>query len=126
MSNLGRKHDQAKPRWDLLPVGPVLDIVRVLTFGAGKYADDNWQHVPDARRRYYAAAMRHLTAWWDGERTDEETGISHLAHAGCCLLFLAWFERAAGTAQAEATPAQRDGDSRSAPLAKPDAVFANG
>jgi hypothetical protein len=28
--------------------------------------------------------------------------------------------------QADATPAQRDGDSRSAPLAKPDAVFANG
>jgi hypothetical protein len=88
----GRKDDEEKPRWDLLPLGPVEEVVRVLTFGAKKYADDNWQIVPNARRRYFAAAMRHLVAWMTGQRTDPETGYSHLAHSACCLLFLIWFD----------------------------------
>lgn len=88
----GVKFDGAKDRWDLLPWAETRDIVRVLTFGAGKYADNNWQQVPDPRARYFAAAQRHLFAWYYGEPLDPETGISHLAHANCCLLFLAWFD----------------------------------
>lgn len=88
----GFKADGEKDRFDLLPWREVRDIVRVLTIGARKYAPDNWQKVPDARRRYYAAAMRHLAARWLGERIDPETGLPHLAHAGCCLLFFAWFD----------------------------------
>ena len=37
--------------------------------------------------RYTSAALRHLFAHMDGEETDEETQLSHLAHAMCCLLF---------------------------------------
>ena len=51
----GRKDDAEKPRWDLLPWGPVGEVVAVLTFGARKYAPDNWKHVPAARERYFAA-----------------------------------------------------------------------
>ena len=85
---LGVKHDGGKPRLSLLPWAAVLVVVEVLEYGAKKYAPDNWRHVPDARRRYFDAAMRHLTAWWSGERADAETGLSHLAHAACCVLFL--------------------------------------
>jgi hypothetical protein len=92
----GAKHDHGKPRWDLLPWGPVGDVVAVLTFGAAKYAPNNWQHVDEPRGRYYAAALRHLAAWVDGERFDPESGLPHLAHACCCLLFLLWFERGGG------------------------------
>lgn len=88
----GTKLDEGKDRWDLLPLGPVRDIVRVLTFGSVKYADNNWKHVEKPRDRYYAAAMRHLTSWRAGELSDHETKLPHLAHAGCCLLFLAWFD----------------------------------
>jgi hypothetical protein len=83
------KHDSEKARWDLLPLEAVTPIVDVLTFGARKYAPDNWRTVPEWRRRYYAATLRHLVAWWRGERVDTESGLPHLAHAGCCLLFLA-------------------------------------
>ncbi len=89
----GRKDDREKPRWDLLPFEALAPIVDVLTYGARKYAPENWRIVPDARRRYYAAAMRHMVAWWAGERNDPETGMSHLAHAGCCLLFLGAMDR---------------------------------
>lgn len=92
----GFKADDEKPRFDLVPWGPFTDVVDVLTLGAKKYADDNWQRVPGAERRYLAAAFRHVVARAQGERLDPETGKPHLAHAVCCLLFLAWFDRRDG------------------------------
>jgi len=91
--NDGRKDDSEKrERWDLVPTRAMRAVVRVLTFGANKYGAWNYKMVPEARRRYYAACLRHLTAWWEGEKTDPDTGESHLAHAICCALFLASFE----------------------------------
>ena len=89
----GRKFDVDKNRWDLLPWNAVAEIVKVLTFGARKYAPNNWRYVPEARDRYFSALHRHMQAWWDGEKFDPETGLPHLAHAGCCLLFLLSLEK---------------------------------
>ena len=83
----GKKYDSDKARWDLLPFKEVGEIVDILTFGASKYGANNWQKV-EPKSRYFAAAMRHLTAWFLGEKLDKESGLSHLAHAGCCILFL--------------------------------------
>ena len=84
----GVKHDGEKPRWDLLPIEPIEQVVGVLTYGAKKYDDENWRKVDNQRRRYYAAALRHIVAWWKGEKLDPESGYHHLAHAICCLVFL--------------------------------------
>jgi len=92
MNNIGQKHDTGKARWDLLPYESVEYIVDVLTFGAEKYAPDNWKKVPDPMNRYFAAAMRHLVAHRKGEQLDPESCRSHLAHAACCLLFMLHFE----------------------------------
>ena len=88
----GRKDDSAKRRYSLLPSGTVNSVVDVLEFGSKKYADNNWQIVPDAKTRYYDAAMRHLDAWFNGAVKDSETGLPHLAHAICCLMFLMYFD----------------------------------
>jgi len=87
---IGRKFDTGKPRWELLPWKEVEEIVEVLTMGSEKYEDFNWMHVRPFRLRYCGALMRHLTAWFLGEKLDPESQCSHLAHAGCCLLFLMW------------------------------------
>lgn len=87
----GVKLDLGKARWDLLPWRAVAEVVNVLTFGAAKYSDNNWQVVLEegGRERYFAAAQRHLNAWWlEIENNDEESGLHHLAHAVCCILFL--------------------------------------
>ena len=84
----GRKFDGNKLRYDLIPPHAQKAMVEVLTFGAQKYAPDNWQLVPDAKRRYFAALERHVWAWKEGEQLDPESGIHHLAHAMCCLMFL--------------------------------------
>ena len=84
----GRKFDGGKPQYGLLPPLALEETVKVLTFGAQKYEPDNWKHVPDSKRRYFDALQRHLWQWKAGEQNDQETGLSHLAHAMCCLMFL--------------------------------------
>lgn len=88
----GIKFDGKKMRISLLPILSVLEVVRVLEFGAKKYAPDNWKYVEGAQGRYWDAAMRHMFAYKTGEKLDDETGLSHLAHAACCILFMLWFD----------------------------------
>ena len=88
----GRKFDNGKPRFSLIPKGTLTPVINVLEIGAKKYAPENWRYVPEAHTRYFDAAHRHLDAWWRGESADPETNESHLAHAICCLLFLLSFE----------------------------------
>lgn len=89
---VGRKFDKEKLRWELMPTKALAPIIRVLMMGSEKYDDDNWKYVKECKRRYYAAAMRHLTEWFDGDAIDSESGESHLAHAGACIIFLIWHE----------------------------------
>jgi hypothetical protein len=68
------------------PVGMLHDVVAVLQFGANKYAPRNWEKGL-AFSRVFAAAARHTAAAEMGEDNDPETGLPHLAHAACELLF---------------------------------------
>lgn len=88
------KDDRAdgKPRWELLPLDAIEEIVRVYTMGAGKYADDAWKTIPDAHRRYLAALFRHIAAYERGERKDKESGLSHLAHAAWNAIAILWLD----------------------------------
>ena len=83
----GVKFDMGKPRWDLLPGDSLEEIVKVLTYGAQKYEERNWE-AGMAWHRPFGACMRHMWAWWRGEDYDKDTGLHHLSHAGCCILFL--------------------------------------
>ncbi|UXN05240.1 dATP/dGTP diphosphohydrolase domain-containing protein [Bartonella sp. HY761] len=93
-ANSATKHDSGKPRLDLLPVEPLLQIAKVLAFGAQKYGDHNWRSQTDGGfvwGRLYAATLRHLFAFWNGEDLDAESGLPHLAHAACNIIFLLEF-----------------------------------
>lgn len=83
----GKKFDGDKARTDLLSPTALLEIARVMGYGATKYGAQNWRK-GIAWSRVYAAVQRHLLAWQDGETYDQETGINHLAHASCGLMFL--------------------------------------
>jgi hypothetical protein len=84
--------DPDKLRWDLMPWREAEQVVEILTFGAIKYADDNWKYVSHSRRRYFAAAMRHFIKWFMGQKYDKDSGKNHLAHALCCIMFLLYFD----------------------------------
>lgn len=89
---IGVKFDTGKPRYSLVPTELMKGTAEVLTFGAIKYATDSWQTVPEARTRYLDALYRHLEAYRDGEKLDDDSNLSHLKHAATNIAFLLWFE----------------------------------
>lgn len=92
---VGVKFDDEKPRTDLLPSHAILEVAKILTYGAHKYEAHNWRKgLPWSR--VYAAVQRHLMAWNDGETNDKESGLNHLAHACCNLMFLIEYSKTHG------------------------------
>ena len=87
---IGIKHDAGKLRPGLFPVECFEEISKVLTFGANKYAPDNWKHIDP--ERYIDALWRHYIAWQTGEERDSESGLSHAAHFATNAVFLLYFE----------------------------------
>ena len=86
------KFDADKLPLHLLSTEAMNQTAAVLKFGAQKYAEHNWRK-GFAWSRPLAAAMRHITAFNNGEDRDPESGLSHLAHAACCIMFLLEFEK---------------------------------
>jgi hypothetical protein len=69
---------------------PSLLVYAALAFrdGAGKYGAFNWRKTKIVGTIYYAAALRHMLAWWDGEELAVDSGVPHLAHALACLAII--------------------------------------
>lgn len=84
----GKKFDSGKPGYHLMPLAAEQEVVKVLTYGAMKYDEENWRKVKPLNQRYYSAARRHMSAFMTGETRDGESSRHHLAHAICCLLFM--------------------------------------
>lgn len=88
MPEQGRKYDGGKLRYDLIPVLALEEMVKGLTFGTIKYDDNNWIKVPNGRKRYMAAALRHIQEYRKGNLWDEEQDIHHLSAAMNNLSFI--------------------------------------
>ena len=88
----GMKHDQNKLPYELLPFKCIDAIVEVQRYGAKKYAPNSWQHVKNGKKRYIAATLRHISLYQQGQRYDEESGLHHLSHALCSLMYAIWFD----------------------------------
>lgn len=89
----GLKYDEGKLPYHLLPFRVIDSIVKVQAFGASKYGEDNWQRVRNGKKRYIAAALRHLSAVQQGKRYDAESGLTHLSHALCSLMYAEWLDQ---------------------------------
>ena len=87
----GNKFDAGKPPLGLISRVALEEEAKVMAFGAAKYDVHNWRKGMDFSR-LIDAALRHVYAFADGEDADAETGLSHLAHARCCLAFLLEYE----------------------------------
>lgn len=88
----GSKHDGGKVRTDLYSVLAYLGTCAVLTFGVKKYDAWNWSKGIQFMR-VYGALLRHLFEWVRGNEIDPETGLPHLDHAGCCIMFLQHYSK---------------------------------
>lgn len=81
------KYDDDKAMYSLIYPRAIKGIADVLTYGAKKYAKNNWQKCDDFHR-YIDALYRHLEAWRSGEEYDPESNMHHLDHAITNLMFL--------------------------------------
>lgn len=87
----GRKNDIGKSPLSLISRRANEVEGQVLAFGAKKYDPWNWAEGMKWSR-VLNAALRHLYAFADREDVDPESGLSHLAHARCCVGFLLDYE----------------------------------
>lgn len=92
MTEEALKFDNGKLPMDLLDPEWMEGVAQVLQFGAQKYAAHNWRKGMEWSR-LYAAIQRHLNAFAKGWEYDDETGLSHLLHASCGLMFLYEMQR---------------------------------
>ena len=83
----GKKYDAGKPRMDLLDPYAIEQLAKVLTFGAKKYDPWNWSK-GIVYSRLIGAALRHLFEFMRGVDIDPESGLPHLSHAFCNIMFL--------------------------------------
>ena len=88
------KHDDGKTDWSLVPFEALEGMADVLSFGAKKYASWNWTDGGGfSYTRVLRSCLRHIFAFMRGEDNDPESGLSHISHAQCNLLFLAYYIR---------------------------------
>lgn len=108
---IGVKNDTEKTRFDLLSPDFLFEMADIMTFGAKKYADRNYL-LGISWSRYFSALMRHAWNWFRGNEVDEETGRSHLAHAGCCLMILYDMQRSGRLGKWDDRPIDRTAPKR--------------
>jgi len=94
----GEKKDEGKARFELLPYEVIAAVARILTAGAKKYADRNWEK-GISYGRVFGATQRHLADFWNAKLNGKD-GInhadgseSHIDHAICELMFLSAYEK---------------------------------
>lgn len=88
LPEIALKETEGKHRYDLVPPGPLLEIVKVYDFGAKKYADENWRK-GRPWKDCFAAMLRHVEAARGGEWINAESGLAHVAHAAWwCIALL--------------------------------------
>lgn len=79
---------QKVPIRSRVPAPVVGEIALALLEGARKYGAFNWR-VAGVRASVYVDALgRHVDAWWDGEDTDPDSGLSHVTKAIATLVVL--------------------------------------
>lgn len=83
----GARANAGKAEFHQIPLFALDGVARVLMYGAKKYKAGNWAKGMDWMI-LFDCFMRHMAAWQRGEENDPESGLPHLDHALCNLIFL--------------------------------------
>lgn len=70
-----------KTPFSTIPSEVIAEVGLALLEGALKYGRHNYRAVGVRYSVYYDAALRHLTAFWEGQDIDPESGLSHVTKA---------------------------------------------
>ena len=85
----GSRYNEGKLKWSYVPFKALEPMVRVLMFGAEKYAPFNW-----CKGLKYTeiceSLLRHTHAFLEGEDNDPESKLEHVGHIACNALFISY------------------------------------
>lgn len=85
----GSRYNEGKLKWSYVSFKALEPMVRVLMFGAEKYAPFNW-----TKGLKYTeiceSLLRHIHAFLDGEDNDPESKLEHVGHILCNSMFLSY------------------------------------
>lgn len=69
-----------------LPWAVIMELAAAHGEGAQKYGRHNWRTSGGVvSSTYFAAALRHLLRWWEGEDIDPDSGLPHIVKAMASL-----------------------------------------
>jgi len=86
------RFNTGKRQWSMVDFESLEPMVEVLEYGANKYSKDNWkQGLPVLE--ICESLLRHTFAFMAGEDKDPESGLSHIGHMMCNLMFLSYVMR---------------------------------
>lgn len=78
-----------KPSFHAIPPSALIHLGAAMADGKRKYGLTNWRENDVSASVYYDAALRHIHAWWDGERVAPDSRVHHLGHVmACCAIVL--------------------------------------
>ena len=83
------RYNTGKPKWSLVHMHSLVPMIRVLEYGALKYAPFNWQK-PMKRDEVLDSMQRHLAALIDGNELDDESGLTHIGHIMANAMFYSY------------------------------------
>lgn len=86
---LGLRFNESKVKWSLVDFDCFEDMVKVLEFGAKKYAAWNWKKGLKITE-VMESLQRHQNAIAKGENLDPESKLPHIGHLQCNAMFLAY------------------------------------
>jgi hypothetical protein len=85
----GERYNQGKLKWSLVSWVALTPLVKVLMFGAEKYAPNNWKNGLKYTE-ICESLQRHLNAFIEGENNDPESKLEHVGHILCNAMFLSY------------------------------------
>jgi hypothetical protein len=94
------RYNQGKLKWSLVHFRSLEPMVKVLMYGANKYAKDNWKKGLD-RQEILDSMQRHLASLIDGQEIDPESQEHHIGHIMCNCLFYSYFNVIGGELSSE-------------------------
>lgn len=78
----------AKVPFSTIPAQVMAEVGLAMLEGSLKYGRHNYRVAGVRASVYYDALLRHLTAWWEGQDLDADSGLPHIVKAAACLVVL--------------------------------------
>lgn len=84
------RFNNGKLQWTLMDFPSFEPMIKVLMYGAHKYARDNWKK-GSSKTEILDSLLRHVAELTQGNLMDDESKLEHIGHLMCNAMFYSYF-----------------------------------